>query len=100
MMPRIDYAFFGRYLEKYDNGYSTYYGYLFIEAAHTHPILLSFCSLLHYKILAFENPNFHLNTGRVVSKVYNKRVLRKWYLYCTLVKNPSLIAYRKRCLQF
>ena len=32
MMPRIAYSFFGRYLEKMDSGYSSYMGYLYMEA--------------------------------------------------------------------
>ena len=32
MMPRIAYGFFGRHLELMDNGYSSYMGYLYMEA--------------------------------------------------------------------
>ena len=31
MMPRISYSFLGRHLEKYDNGYSCYVGFLHME---------------------------------------------------------------------
>lgn len=33
MMPRISYSFLGRHLEKYDNGYSCYSGFLHMEAS-------------------------------------------------------------------
>ena len=33
MMPRISYSFLGRHLEKHDNGYSCYVGFLHMEAS-------------------------------------------------------------------
>ncbi len=41
-MPRIAYGFFWRLLEKEDNAYRTYMGYLYIEAAHANPIMMTF----------------------------------------------------------
>ncbi|CAF3102447.1 unnamed protein product, partial [Rotaria sp. Silwood2] len=46
-MPRLDYSIFGRSLEKIDNGYTAYTSYLYVEAMHTHPILIKFTQIIY-----------------------------------------------------
>lgn len=58
-MPRISYSFLGRHLEDMDEGYTTYSGFLHMEACHTNPVLICFCSILYYKDL-----NEHLRRYR------------------------------------
>ena len=42
----------GRHFERQDAGYSSYSGFLHMEAMHTNPIIICFCSLLYYKDLS------------------------------------------------
>ena len=45
-MPRLDYSFVGRGLERMDPGFMSYIGFLHWESHHTNSILISFCDLL------------------------------------------------------
>ena len=121
-MPRIAYGFFGRLLEKEDNAYRTYMGYLYIEAAHTNPIMVTFCSLLTYHGLSEHvrnivlkridvNVKFHRSSnflnqvtndlqpnhvlGRKRRKTYKKYIVNRWHVFLFLTKNPVLLMYRK-----
>lgn len=42
----------GRHWERQDAGYSCYSGFLHMEAMHTNPIIICFCSILYYKDLS------------------------------------------------
>ena len=42
----------GRHFESMDAGYSCYSGFLHMEAMHTNPIIICFCSILYYKGLS------------------------------------------------
>jgi hypothetical protein len=120
MMPRIAYSFFGRHLENMDNGYSSYMGFLYMEAAHTNPILVTFCSLLSYKglddhirMLVSTKSNFNIKfTGshdiplpvygkvkKLTKKKYEKHIVNKWHVIAFLMKNPILILERKSNLE-
>jgi hypothetical protein len=50
-LPRIGYSFLGRQLEQFDNGFKLSAGYYQMEAAHSNPLLITFCSMLYYKRL-------------------------------------------------
>lgn len=45
----MSYSFIGRHWEGLDAGYSCYSGFLHMEAMHTNPIIICFCSILYYK---------------------------------------------------
>lgn len=120
MMPRISYSFLGRHLERLDEGYATYSGFLHMEATHTNPILICFCSLLCYRDLSehvsrFKNEKrqileteeidhrmlFNLKKfvgflppGLVETKAYNRNILNRWHLALRLAVNRELIVYR------
>lgn len=119
----ISYSFLGRHLENFDNGYSTYSGFLHMEASHTNPVLICFCGMLYYKglsehltrykkekrhILETEEIDYRMLfqlkkfTGFLPKvkdeKVYNRRILNKWHLLIRLTMNQELIAFRKQFL--
>jgi hypothetical protein len=50
-LPRIGYSFLGRQLEKFDNGFKLSAGYYQMEAAHSNPVMITFCTLLYYNKL-------------------------------------------------
>jgi len=80
-MCRVDYSFFGR-----KQGFSAYCGFIHIECAHRHPVLLYFTSLLIRE---------HLY-GTQATRC--SKAKRRWYLALFLSKNPTLICRRKRLL--
>lgn len=83
---RLDYKLFDLGLETYDMGYMSYVGFLCIEVYQTHPIKIAFCELL-----LIQNVNNNKNNKR-------KKAINKWCLAYTLIKNPSLIKYRRKLI--
>jgi len=82
---RLDYKLFDLGLETYDMGYMSYVGFLCIEVYQTHPIKIAFCELLLIQ-------NVNSNTNK------RKKAINKWCLAYTLIKNPSLIKYRRKLI--
>jgi hypothetical protein len=83
-MCRLDYSSFGRKLETKDSGFSAYCGFIQVECAHRHPILLCFIShLLRDQLLGS-------------SKQQRSRARHKWALACFLINNPKLLYERKK----
>ena len=95
-------------------------GFLYIEAAHTNPILVTFCSLLsykglddHIKALVSTQSDFNVQfTGfhdiplpvygkakKLNKKKYQKHIVNKWHVMLFLMKNPILILERKNNLE-
>ena len=112
-MPRIGYSFLGRQLEKFDGGFTTSTGYYQMEAAHSHPVMISFCALLYYKRLINKLDNFlEYDLVQLIKqdkieeidsmhrfreeKAYNRRVVNRWAVAVTLINNFNLISYRKK----
>lgn len=82
-MCRLDYAPLGRKLESMDAGFSAYCGFIYIEMAHRHPVLLCFVSHLL-------RDHLYPSNKRRLSKAK-----RKWQLAVFLLNNPLLIYRRK-----
>ena len=82
-MCRIDYCSMGRKLEAYESGFNAYCGFLHMECAHRHPVLLYFSSLLLRE---------HLY-GTKEKRCSKARI--RWHLAIFLLKNPTLIYRRK-----
>ena len=82
-MCRLDYSPLGRKLETMDEGFSAYCGFIFIEMAHRHPILLCFVS--------------HLLRDHLypTQKQRLSKAKHKWRLAVFLLNNPLLIYRRK-----
>ncbi len=125
MMPRISYSFLGRHLENLDNGYSTYSGFLHMEAAHTNPILVCFCSLLYYKDLSEHLRRFKVEKQNIlnseeldcrmvfklkkfvgflppcatVERDYDRLIVNRWHLMLRLAVNRELTVYRGHYLE-
>ena len=82
-MCRLDYSPLGRKLEMNDVAFSAYCGFIHVECAHRHPVLLCFMS--------------HLLRDQLYGK-RNRRWLKarnKWTLAVTLLNNPRLICEQK-----
>ena len=85
-MCRLDYSPMGRKLESYEAGFSSYCGFIHMECAHRHPVLLYFASLLIRQQL----------DGTEVKRRSIAR--RRWHLAIFLLKNPTLVYRRKRTI--
>lgn len=83
-MCRLDYSPLGRKLETSDVGFSAYCGFIHVECAHRHPVLLFFMSQLLRDHL-YKTDSIKWSIAR-----------RKWYYAVFLINNPTLIYRRKR----
>ncbi|CAF2476034.1 unnamed protein product [Rotaria sp. Silwood2] len=82
-MCRLDCSSMGRKLETLEAGFSAYCGFIHMECAHRHPILLYFTSVLLREHL------YGISTTRW------SKARRKWYLAFFLLNNPTFIYRRK-----
>jgi hypothetical protein len=82
-MCRLDYSPLGRKLERMDAGFNSYCGYIHMECAHRHPVLLCFAS--------------HLLRDHLYPEATNRlsKAKHKWHLAMFLLNNPTLIYRRK-----
>lgn len=97
-MPRLDYSTFGRNLEQFDNGYTSYTSYIYVEAMHTHPILITFTQIIYMNILDKRRRQRHflLVDEKQVLEGNRRKALRfRWFLLITLMNNLPLISTRR-----
>ncbi|CAF2491921.1 unnamed protein product [Rotaria sp. Silwood2] len=104
-MARLDYSPLGRKLESFDSGFNAYCGFIHTECTHRHPVMLVFVSHLfseikkqQYAMTKIDLDGFLLE-GKLVSKQKKpSRYIRKWRLAAFLVRNPSILFFRKSFL--
>lgn len=97
-MPRLDYSIFGRSLENIDNGYTAYTSYLYVEAMHTHPILITFTQMIYMSILDKRRREKHfllIDEKQILEQNKRKALRFRWFLLITLMNNLSLISTRR-----
>lgn len=111
-MSRLDYSPLGRKLETWDDGFSSYCGLIHTECAHRHPVMLVFAGhLLHLvknnrtsaltKIVEdFAESDIIANKQIQNIQLGNSRRhwIRKWQVAAFLVRNPSIVFFRKAYL--
>ncbi|UJR28266.1 hypothetical protein I4U23_009516 [Adineta vaga] len=97
-MPRLDYSIFGRSLESIDNGYTAYKSYIYVEALHTHPILITFTQIIYMNILDKRRREKHvllIDEKQILEQQRRKSIRFRWFLSITLMNNLSLIVTRR-----
>jgi hypothetical protein len=101
-MCRLDYSPLGRKLETFDGGFSAYCGFIHTECAHRHPVLLVFVSHLYSQLtmkqLKMNNQGCgDLSIGEKVElkSKSSSRYIRKWKLAVFLIRNPTIVFFRK-----
>ncbi|CAF1100091.1 unnamed protein product [Adineta ricciae] len=97
-MPRLDYSIFGRSLEGIDNGYTAYTSYIYVEAIHTHPILITFTQIIYMNILdkrRRERQFLAIDEKQILEQQRRKAIRFRWFLSITLMNNLSLISTRR-----
>ena len=97
-IPTLSYVY-----EGFDHGYTAYVGFQVVRKTHTHPVALSFISLL----LDARKKNLRKNSGKsneyLRAQVQQNTVLvwlncsfqSNWHLAYSIINNPSLRLYRK-----
>ena len=92
-MCRLDYAPLGRKLESNDLGFVAYCGFIHTECLHRHPVMLVFVSHLYTQLKlkqwTIENSDTKLSS----------RWIRKWKLAVFLMRNPTIVFFRKAFLK-
>ena len=97
-MCRLDYSPLGRKLETLDGGFNAYCGFIHVESAHRHPVMLLFASHLLYQ---WKLRQYQLKDS---SKIFNgkpsksSRAIRRWHLGVFLCRNPTIVFFRKTYL--
>ena len=102
-MCRLDYSPLGRKLEAFDGGFSAYCGFIHTECTHRHPVMLVFASYLYTQMRLTQLANEQTNGGAVEMQMKKKKGLktrytRKWKLAVFLIRNPSIVFFRKAFL--
>ncbi|XP_045199274.2 receptor for retinol uptake stra6-like [Mercenaria mercenaria] len=110
-LPRLDNSALPRRFQMFDPGFANYCGFIHVECAHTHPVLVMFLRIL----LIFNEENkskksvdenhtaVDINGKEKIplkSKPVNPRARARWFLIYTLQSNPSLRVYRKSYIQY
>jgi hypothetical protein len=105
-MCRLDYSALGRKLENFDSGFGAYCGFIHTECTHRHPVMLVFASYLFNQVKKEEYilNKVHLNDSPIqekdlIQKRKSLRYIRKWRLAAFLVRNPTVIFFRKAFLK-
>jgi hypothetical protein len=97
-MPRLDYSTFGRNLEQLDHGYTSYTSYIYVEAMHTHPILITFTQIVYMNILDKRRRQKHFLSidEKHIGELSQRKSRRfRWFVLITLMNNLSLISTRR-----
>ncbi|XP_077988456.1 stimulated by retinoic acid gene 6 protein-like [Glandiceps talaboti] len=86
-LGRLDRSVLQRDIELIDPGYRAYVGFLLVEEAHVHPVLLTFCNLL----TDIQSEKEFKNQGLSLQSTFkSKRARNLWFVAYTLIRNPSL----------
>ncbi|KAM8960527.1 stimulated by retinoic acid gene 6 protein-like [Pelodytes ibericus] len=99
LIARLDRPVMPRGFEKLDPGYSTWIGMIYVDHYHSNPVLVSFCKILLTTKAEKEVSDYYLkyvstqNSTELKTSVQAKT---RWFLFYTLLKNPSLIKHRKQ----
>jgi hypothetical protein len=98
-LPRLDYCIFGRILEKMDPGFISYVSFIHMECLHTHPVLISYCSIVNDKIdkrYQYSRSNKReLRQTEMYEYTRRQRAIFRWWLAYTLTRNIHLVQLRK-----
>ncbi|XP_077989495.1 stimulated by retinoic acid gene 6 protein-like [Glandiceps talaboti] len=120
VLSRIDQSTLPRKYERFDPGFRAYVGFLQLENAHTHPILVTFCNLLLQSTstntetsgrdsMTREQLVVNMEIGdddtaptskRIMTEATRRQMIRnRWFVALTLVRNPGLQLRRSHAIR-
>ncbi|XP_012938944.2 receptor for retinol uptake STRA6 [Aplysia californica] len=117
LLPRLDHGILPRTFQFMDPGFHAYIGFLHVENAHCHPVVLTFVRLLlmacpkhgRRKLrdgdiydesgYSVQMVNFRGASDNSGGEAVKKRVMYRWHLLYTLLQNPQVRLMRKGYLQ-
>ncbi|KAL4220305.1 hypothetical protein ACF0H5_020712 [Mactra antiquata] len=108
-LPRLDNSALPRRFQMFDPGFANYVGFIHVECAHTHPVMLMVLRLLLIDIskvdnsgdksVAMEKGTLVEMNGKakkgVLDPVRRKLIRNRWCVAYTLTQNPALRTHRK-----
>jgi len=113
-LARIDRTSWMRGFQRWDGAVVAYLGFINLLVAHSHPVMLMFCQLLinrdkHRGLEETlpanqsvkqgspeENGNATVYTRHLRLPRLSQKAVNRWHIAVTLLRNPSLIKYRKQ----
>ncbi|CAH2293675.1 stimulated by retinoic acid gene 6 -like isoform X2 [Pelobates cultripes] len=98
LIARIDRTILPKGFEALDSGYRTWIGMLYMDHYHNNPVLVSFCHVLLQTRAEEEwtDPTEYAPIINTTEHQMPERAKTKWFLFYTLLRNPSIIKYRKK----
>ncbi|XP_070543730.1 stimulated by retinoic acid gene 6 protein-like [Ptychodera flava] len=103
LFPRLDHSVLPRVVERFDPGFRAYIGFLQLENAHTHPVLVCFCRLLLLSLqpecgngskdeaVISADRDDDKDMFKTAENERRRRLARnRWFLGFTLMHNPGL----------
>ncbi|XP_060071090.1 stimulated by retinoic acid gene 6 protein-like [Ylistrum balloti] len=107
-LGRLDHSTLPRRFQLLDPGFDAFVGFLHMENAHRHPVVLAFISILQvyvpHKDICTSSPEITTSSGSAIDLMgkdsrRKRKVHHRWHLFYTLHNNPNLRTLRKRTLK-
>ncbi|XP_063313324.1 stimulated by retinoic acid gene 6 protein-like [Pelobates fuscus] len=95
LIARIDRTILPPGFEQMDAGYLTWIGMLYVDHYHSNPVLLGFCHVL-FRTRVKKEPSKVDTISNLKEHRTSVRAKTRWFLFYTLLRNPSIIKYRKQ----
>ncbi|XP_053145633.1 stimulated by retinoic acid gene 6 protein-like isoform X2 [Hemicordylus capensis] len=99
LIGRIDRAIMPQGFERFDKGFKTWIGMLFVDHYHTNPVLVCFCYILvtnGQTDLQRVTTHMILDRPKRTAPRVSAKARTRWLLFYTLLKNPDLMKLRKK----
>ncbi|KAK3096059.1 hypothetical protein FSP39_022625 [Pinctada imbricata] len=112
-IPRLDHSVLPRKFQRFDPGFHAFCGFMHVESAHTHSVIMVFISILQAESFNTlkansEKPSLKSMMGKGIATVNgtydmvqskrSRKARWKWLLAYTLIQNPTLCLERKIAL--
>ncbi|XP_063311346.1 stimulated by retinoic acid gene 6 protein-like isoform X1 [Pelobates fuscus] len=95
LIARIDRTILPPGFEGRDSGYNTWIGMLYVDHYHSNPVLSGFCHVL-FTTRVEKEPSEFVPITNLKEHQTSVRAKTRWFLFYTLIRNPSIIKYRKQ----
>jgi len=97
-LSRIDRTSMMQGFQTWDQAFVAYLGFIHLLVAHSHPVMLMFCQLLisRNKDRTFQESLEQAPFPELRLPRMSQQAINRWFLAVTLLRNPSLIKYRRQ----
>lgn len=97
-LSRIDRTSMMQGFQTWDQAFVAYLGFIHLLVAHSHPVMLVFCQLLinRNKDGNLQESQEQAHPRELHFPRMSHQAINRWFLAVTLLRNPSLIKYRRQ----